>query len=120
MCLKLEGFCRSEWVSLGSSTQGRWSRRVLVRDERGPQQGPSLPLLLEVVRTGKHALRACLSVEFWLENLSGLPLVYGEPVRAAIETLSGPITSEVILAPYQVRPPTRSDPSDPIPRIGHD
>lgn len=107
ICFKLDGFRRSEWVPLSSS--GR-RRRLQLRDDRGPNQGHSLSLLLEVSRRGLFAVSATLSVEFWLENLSGLPLVYGEPVKVAVETLAGPVTSEVVLTPMQVGPPTTDQP----------
>ena len=41
--------------------------------------------------------------QVWIENLTGLGLVYGEPrVSKAVETLAGPVSTDVVLSAVQV------------------
>ncbi len=94
-----EGLGWSRWLRLGGAAWG--VREVELADEAGN----SLVVLADVAARGPHGVTVTLYVDVWVENLTGLGLVYGEPRTAkAVETLAGPVTTDVVLSVVQDAP----------------
>jgi len=75
MCFKIDGLHRSEWVP------------IRYRDSKGLVQvkllddfGNTFSVNLEMNPNGHHGLTVTIFVDYWVQNLTNLPLVLGEPL----------------------------------------
>jgi hypothetical protein len=109
VCLKVQGFHRSDWVDLTAGAPDSTQMVRLLDDT-----GNFLVVKVDTSRRGPHAVALTLYVDFWVQNLSGLPLTYGEPLFSEVtETLSGAAFNDVVLSPVQVRPASLDQPVQP-------
>ena len=99
LCVKLDAYARSSWIRLRAGVEGKISRELELSDEAGG----SMVVMMDVEARGPRGLLVTVYVDVWVENLSGLGLVYGEArPGVAVETLGGPVSTDVALAAFQV------------------